>query len=125
MVSVPAPATTVEVRQQLVAGQPTHGARLVLEFHVEQVGHDVVRRILDAPVDVLSNSSPVAKPLSASIGLPASVRIVALVLFTDHHLVVLGDSEQQPITRIGIMRAEVGDEVESAGAHQWVQSRAQ
>ena len=39
-----------QVQQQLFAVQPTPGARLILEFRIEQIGHDVVGRMLGPPV---------------------------------------------------------------------------
>ncbi len=42
----------VEVDQQFVAGQSAGGAGLVDELDVEQFGHDVVRRMCGAPIDV-------------------------------------------------------------------------
>ena len=42
----------VEVDQQFLASEPPGRSRLVNELRVEQFGHDVVRRILDAPVDI-------------------------------------------------------------------------
>ena len=43
----------VDVGEHLVAAQAPDGAGLVLELGVEQLGHDVVGRVLGPPVDVL------------------------------------------------------------------------
>lgn len=42
----------VEIHQDLLAAQPPGGPGLVDELDIEQLGHDVVGRVLGTPVDV-------------------------------------------------------------------------
>ena len=113
----------VEVDEQFLAGQPPRDARLVDELDVEQFGHDVVGRVLGAPVDVgreeLAGDQPVLGGLHRLARLGAHLRVGVVA---DHLLVVLGDAEQHADHLHRHLRAEVGDEVEPAGADQRIQA---
>ena len=105
-----------DVGEELVAAQAPHGAGLVLELGVEQLGHDVVGRVLGPPVDVLGELSAVGRcSLDTSIGSPASVRRLRVDPVADGLLVLLRDAEQHADHAHRHLGAEVGDEVEASG----------
>ena len=113
----------VDVGEHLLARQPARGAGLVLELGVEQLGHEVVGRVLGPPVDVLGEHlaagevSPVELHRLAGLGAQVRVGVVA-----DRLLVLLGDAEQHADHPHRHLRAEVGDEVEAVGADERVEA---
>ena len=108
-----------------VAGQPPGRARFILELGVEQLGHQVVRGVLDPPVDVLaeelSGGEAAVAVLHRLAVLGAQVRIGPLA---DRILVLLRNAQQHADHAHGHLRTHVGDEVESPGTDERVQAAA-
>ena len=104
-------ADDVDVREEFVASQPPRRAGLVLELGVQQLGHDVVGRVIDAPVDVVGEDGA-AERVIADLGVPAACEeVIAYGL-----LVALGHPEEHADDAHRHLRAEVGDEVEPTAA---------
>ena len=89
--------------------------RLVLELGVEELGHEVVGRVLGPPVDVVGEQLGAAQaPGRRRHLVVVVVEAQALVdPVADRHLVLLGDAEQHADREHRHDRAEVGDEVEA------------
>ena len=112
-----------DVTEDLVPGQRAHRAVLVGELRGEQLGHQVVRRVLGPPFDVggVVRRRAVLRH-EVGLGHDALLEAQPLVdVVPDRLLVLLGDAEQHPDGAHGDLAAEVGDEVETAGADQRVQ----
>ena len=95
--------------------EPSRRARLVLELGGEQLGHEVVRGVLRAPVDVVGEHLAHRRRLRRG-GLGRTVLDAeALVeLLADRFLVLLRDAEQHADRPHRHRRAEVTHEVEAA-----------
>jgi hypothetical protein len=97
------------------------GPGLVLELRVQQLGHEVVRRVLLPPVDVLAE----LRVGEAQVGLGQLRTVfdpeVGVEAVADHLLVVLRDAQQHADRAHWHLGAEVGDEVEPSGADERVQ----
>ena len=119
---VACPGDDVEVDQYFFASQPPRGAGLIDELDVEQISHDVVGRMLGAPVDVSGELLADRQALFgchhglARLGAQLGVAPVADVL-----LIVFGDAQQHADDFHRHQRAQIGDEVESPRPHQWIQ----
>ena len=109
-------ADDVDVGEELVASQPPRRAGLVFELGVQQLGHDVVGRVVDAPVDVVGEDGA-AERVIADLGVPAACEEV----IADGLLVALGHSEEHADDAHRHLRAEVGDEVEPTRGHERIQ----
>ena len=112
----------VQVREELGARQPARGPGLVLELGVQQLGHEVVGRVIGPPVDVLGEQLAAreipGEPLRlARLGAQRRVGVLA-----DRLLVLFGDPEQHADHPHGHLRAEVGDEVEPVRALEPIQT---
>ena len=57
VVSLPAPDEQVDVAEHLLAGEAAGDAGVVLELGLHELGHHVVGRILQTPVEVLAEAS--------------------------------------------------------------------
>ena len=91
------------------------GARLVLELRVQELGHEVVRGMLGAPVDVLAEQLCLVSELPCDSALLAVLYAESLVeLVADGLLVRLGDAEEVTDRPHRHLRAEIRDEVEAA-----------
>ena len=107
----------VDVGEQLLAGQAARRPGLVLELGVQQLGHDVVGRVVDAPVDVLGEDLA-AEHVVSRLGLVAAER-VEVVAYRLALVVRNADEHADDPGRHD--RAEVGGEVEAAGADQRIE----
>ena len=106
----------------LVLGEVAGRARLVLELGVEELGHEVVRRVLGPPVDVVGEELEAGKGEVTGRDLAVVVEAQALVdPVADRLLVLFRDAEQHADGAHRHHRAEVGDEVEPAGVHERVE----
>ncbi len=117
------PGHHVHVEQQLVAGQLANCAGLILELDVEQFGHDVVGRVVFAPVDVLREDLAGVEALGRDghrlAGLGAH-RFVGVV--PDGLLVLLRDAEQHADHPHRHLRPKIFDEVEAPCADDRVEA---
>ncbi len=120
---VPCSGDDVHDDEELVAREAPDLAGLVLELGVEQLGHEVVGGVLRPPVDVLLEDRPVDELLLVDLhGLALVGLEIAVDLVAHRFLIGLGDAEQHADGAHGHLRAEVGDEVELAAAHQGVEA---
>ena len=113
-----------DVHERLVARERAGDAVLVLELRLDQLGHQVVGRVLGAVVDVLTEHLDALEDDSGRrhLGLAVLVDAQTLVdLVADGDLVLLGDAQQHPDREHRHDRAEVGDEVEAALGHEGVE----
>ena len=110
------------VDEDLGTGEATPGAGLVFELRHEQLGHEVVGRVLGPPVDVLAELAVgEVRVRSGERGAVVRDLQVGVEPVADDLLVLLGDTEEHPDRAHRHLGAEVGDEVESPGADQRVQ----
>ena len=116
-------AGPVEQRDEvhhLAPGEPAERAGLVGELGVEQLGHEVVGRVLGPPADVLAEEVGRAHVARAFVGEVGHGAVVQLEVVADQvpqgGLVLLGDAQQHADGPHRHLGAEVGDEVEAAGA---------
>ena len=112
---VPRPGQQADVAEDLLVGERARRARLVLELGVEQLGHQVVGRVLGAPGDVVREHLGLGHAVVVGLGLDALLEAQALVeAVADRLLVLLGDAEQHPDDPHRHELAQVLDEVEAA-----------
>ena len=110
------------VRQHLFAGERALLAVFVLELGVEQARHQVVGRMLGAPVDVLGEHVAVGDLLLLHLHrFPASRAQVGVGLLAHRDLVVLGDAEQHADHAHRHHRRQFGDDVEPARADEGIE----
>ena len=99
-------------------------AVLILELGLDELGHEVVGRVLGPVVDVVAEHLDALEDDAGRrhFGFAALVDAQALVdLVADRDLILLGDAEQHADGQHRHDRAEVGDEVEAALVHQGVE----
>ena len=90
---VPGPGQQSDVPEDLVVAQRARRAVLVLELGVEQLGHQVVGRVLGAPVDVVGEHLRRPDGVVLGVGFGALLEAQAVVeVLADRHLVRLGDA---------------------------------
>src|SRR5262245_8950174 len=114
-----------DVAQRFVTREPPPRSRHVVELGVQQFGHEIVGRVLHAPVDVLLELGAGLLDLEArlEVGHLALVDPQALVdAIADRFLVLFGDAEQHADRAHGHLRAQIADEVEAAGADQRIEA---
>ena len=116
----------VDVAQYLLAGQAAHGAGLVLELGLEQLGHQVVGRMGGPPVDVLGEALGGAHALAEGLvevgHVPLGQAQSLVDPIADGLLVGFGDAQQHADGAHGHLGAEVRDEVEPAPPDQRVEA---
>jgi hypothetical protein len=116
----------VDVVEHLVPPEPALRAGLVLELGLQELGHEVVARVLGPPVDVGLELR--ARGLVGQVGdVVGQGPVVAhaeagVDRVADGLLVGLRDAEQHADRAHRHLRAEVLDEVEAAGAHEGVEA---
>ena len=111
------------VQQRFVAGQTAGRARLVLDLGPEQVAHEVIRRVVDAPVDVLGEHLAAEAGVLGHLHRLASLGPeVGVSPQSDRLLVGLGDAEQHSDHPHRHLGPEVGDEVEPPRAHERIEA---
>ena len=111
------------IGEDLRAGQLPAPAVRFLDFRVEQLGHQIVRRVLRAPFDVVDKHliallERVGRdlPQGAVFQSQKTVGVVA-----DGGLVGLRDAEEIADRAHGHPDADVGDEVEALRADEWIE----
>ena len=113
-----------DVREDLLAREPAHRSRFVLELGEEHLGHEVVGRVVGAPVDVVAEDGTgqevVLRVLHGLARFGSQRRIDVLA---DLVLVLLRDTEEHADHPHRHLRAEVRHEVEPAGADERVEAR--
>ena len=110
---VPGPGQQADVPEDLVVAQGARRAVLVLELGVEQLGHEVVGRVLGAPLDVVGEDRRRAERVVLGLVGDAVLQAQPVVdLLADRLLVLLGDPEQHADDAHGHELAQVLHEVE-------------
>ena len=114
----------VHVREDLLAREPARRSGLVHELGVQHLGHQVVRGMLGAPIDVVGEHLAAREFVFgvphrlAGLGAQGRVGVVA-----DRFLVLLRDPEQHADHPHRHLCAEIRDEVEPARADERVEAR--
>ena len=122
VVSFPGRGQDLHERQDLAARETADGSGLVLELHEQQLGHEVIRRVFGAPVDVVAEELVVGEVIRAVPVRLARFAADPLVgLPTDGLLIFLRDAEQHPDHAHRHLGAEVDDEVEALVRNQRVE----
>ena len=107
--------------QNLLARQLAICAGLVGKLDIEQLGHQIVRRIFDAPVEIFL----VALADETMVGIIAGLAGLGAQVFIDARLhaleVFLGDAEQHADDAQRHFGAEIIDEIEAPAFNQRVQ----
>ena len=122
VVSLPAPAMTAVYVRTSSRVSVRRLAVLVLELGVQEARHQVVGRVLGAPVDVLGEHVAVGDLLLSHLHrLAASGAQVGVGLLAHCDLVVDGDAEQHADDAHRHHRRQLGDDVEAAGTDERVE----
>ena len=106
----------LDVEEDFAAREAPGRARLVLELGHEELGHQVVRRVLRPPVDVRREDLGAAREgVVVQRGRPPVLNVDAPVGLIAYRLLVLfGDAEEHADRPHGHLRSEIGDEIEAA-----------
>ena len=94
---------------------------MVLDLGVQELGHEVVRRVLGAPVDVLGEHVAGEVGLRRRRGLAVGKAQALVEAFADRLLVLLRDAEQIADRPCRHVHPEVTDEVEAPRADERVE----